>query len=117
MLSLDEARARLLSNVRRLAAERVALGESVGRVVAQDLAAEQGLPPFDYSAMDGYALRTADISRDAPWTLPVVGQSSAGATPPVLGPMAASRIFTGAQLPRGADTVVMQENATRAGDL
>jgi molybdopterin molybdotransferase len=70
------------------------------------------LPAFDHSAMDGYALRVADLKGPAPWTLPVVGESAAGGVPDPLASGSACRIFTGAEIPSGADAVVMQEHAT-----
>jgi molybdopterin molybdotransferase len=73
------------------------------------------LPPFDYSAMDGYAVATRDFT-SLPMRLPVVGESRTGAVADALRPGAAMRIFTGAGVPAGADAVVMQENVTREGD-
>jgi molybdopterin molybdotransferase len=110
MLSFDEARGRLLGGVVRLPHEHVALEDASGRVLAEDLRAEHGLPPFDHSAMDGYALRVADLGHWSAWTLPVVGESAAGKPSEALASGAACRIFTGAELPRGADAVVMQED-------
>jgi molybdopterin molybdotransferase len=115
-LSFDEARSRLLTDVRRLSAERTALAEAAGRVLAGDLVASGPLPPFDHSAMDGYAIATADLRGDAPWTLAVAGESSAGREAPSLAPGAACRIFTGAPVPERADAVVMQEHVVREGD-
>ncbi len=90
--------------------ERVSLFEAYGRVLAQDVTARFTVPPADNSAMDGYALRAADLGPDG-GTLPVTGRVAAGH---VLGrPLAAGeavRIFTGAPIPDGADTVVPQEN-------
>jgi molybdopterin molybdotransferase len=116
MLSLDDARARLLADVQPLSVERVALAAASGRVLAEDLVASEPLPRFDHSAMDGYAVATADLDGPGPWTLLVSGGSSAGATAPPLSPGAAFRIFTGAPIPEGADAVVMQEDVARAGD-
>jgi molybdopterin molybdotransferase len=116
MLSLDEARARLLANVRRLSSERLPIGDGAGRVLAEDLVARQPLPPFDYSAMDGYALRASDLKGDPPWTLQVAGEAGAGRSPPALEPGTACRIFTGARLPERANAVVMQEHVTREAD-
>jgi molybdopterin molybdotransferase len=122
MLSFEDARAQLLSLARRLApaaSERVALGEVAGRVLAADLVARRPLPGFDYSAMDGYAVATADLAHDAPsgtWVLPVVGESAAGRGLDALAPGSACRIFTGAPVPSSADAVVMQEHVRRQGD-
>ena len=116
MLPFSEALARLLAGAPPLGAERVSLDEAWGRVLAEDVIAPAPLPPFDYSAMDGYALRRADLAGDGPWDLPVVGESAAGGELPALVTGAACRIFTGARLPEGADTVLMQENVERRGD-
>jgi molybdopterin molybdotransferase len=116
MLSFDDARSRWLDGIRRIATEVVVLSDAAGRVLAQDLLAREGLPSFDHSAMDGYALALSDLEGDPPWRLPVTGESSAGSTAPALTPGSACRIFTGAEIPRGADAVVAQENAVRAGD-
>jgi molybdopterin molybdotransferase len=117
LLAFDGARARILQHVRRVGSERVALTEAAGRVVADDLVAGGPLPPFDNSAMDGYAVATADLVGDGPWTLDVAGESSAGILPPWLANGAACRIFTGAPVPERADAVVMQEHVTRDGDV
>jgi molybdopterin molybdotransferase len=116
MLSFEEARARLLSDVPRLGFERLTLREAAGRVLAEQLATLAPLPPFDNSAMDGYALATADLTTDGPWTLRVAGESSAGRAAPELAPGTTCRIFTGAPLPARADAVIMQEHATREAD-
>jgi molybdopterin molybdotransferase len=116
MLTFDEARARLLSDVRRVSSERVPLGESAGRVLMDDLVARDPLPPFDHSAMDGYAVSTADLKEQGPWKLAVIGESRAGREAPTLAPGSACRIFTGSPIPDRADAVIMQENATREGD-
>ncbi len=117
MLSFDEARHRLLSGVARLSAERVAAADAIGRVLAQDLVARHPLPPFDHSAMDGYALDAGGLEGQPPWRLEVVGESTAGAEPPALAPGTVCRIFTGARTPAGADTVVMQEGVHREGSV
>jgi molybdopterin molybdotransferase len=90
--------------------ERVALAEADGRVLAHDLIAPIDLPPFSNSAVDGYAVRFADL-RDEETVLPVRGRLAAGdGTADALAPGTARRIFTGAVLPQGADTVFMQED-------
>ncbi|MEP7126606.1 MAG: gephyrin-like molybdotransferase Glp [Byssovorax sp.] len=116
MLTFAEALARLLASITPLGSERVALDDALGRVLAEDLAAPAPMPAFDYSAMDGYALRSNDHLGAGPLVIPVVGESAAGRALPDLAPGSACRIFTGARLPAGADAVVMQENAGRAGD-
>lgn len=88
------------------------LGEARGRVLAQDLKAVQPLPPFDCSAVDGWAVAWSDLPADQPRRMPVAGRIPAGSplTVPVL-PGHAYRIFTGAVVPEGLDTIVMQEDA------
>lgn len=115
MLSFDEARDRVLEAARLLDSEEVLLDDALGRVLREALVAREPLPPFDTSAMDGYAVRTADLGAGA-WTLPVVGESRTGHVTGPLAPATAMRIFTGAQLPSGADAVVMQEDVERDGD-
>jgi molybdopterin molybdotransferase len=115
MLSFEEALTRVLDAARRLETETVELGDAAGRVLAEDLTAEQPLPPFDYSAMDGYAVASRDLSGAGPWTLPVRGESRTGRPPARLEPGSACRIFTGAELPSGADSVVLQEDVQRSG--
>jgi molybdopterin molybdotransferase len=115
MISFDEARSRLLSDVAVLPPERVPLAQAAGRVLAEDLRARSPLPPFDASAMDGYAVALSAFEGDGPWTLPVVGESRTGAPSPSLVPGTTCRIFTGAPMPPGADAVVMQEVVSREG--
>jgi len=100
-----------------MASERIELGLGVGRVLAEDLMARAPLPGFDYSAMDGYAVARSSFVGAGPWSLPVLGESRAGALAAPLTPGSACRIFTGAPIPEAADAVVMQEEVTRAGDL
>jgi molybdopterin molybdotransferase len=96
--------------------ENVAPARAAGRILAAPVEAPHPLPAFDQAAMDGYAVRLS--GRDGlPMVLPVMGRTMAGDPPGVLAPGAAHRIMTGAALPGGADTVVMQEHATRRGDL
>ncbi|MFN4177137.1 gephyrin-like molybdotransferase Glp [Phenylobacterium sp.] len=113
LLPVDEARARMLAEVPAPVTERVPVAESVGRVLAEDVAAVRDQPPFDASAMDGYAVRSAD----APGTLKVVGESAAGhGYAGEVRPGEAVRIFTGAAIPQGCDAVVIQEDVQRDGD-
>jgi molybdopterin molybdotransferase len=117
VLTFEEARARILAGATRLGSERVPLDLAAGRVLAERIVAFRPLPPFDHSAMDGYALRAADLVGDGPFTLRVgPDESRAGRAAPALGPGEACRIFTGAALPPGADAVVMQEEVARDGD-
>jgi molybdopterin molybdotransferase len=115
MLQFEEALTKVLESVRVVGAERVALLEAQGRVLAETLSAGAPLPPFDYSAMDGYAVNSAVFTAEGPWDLPVDGESRTGHETPSLRPGTACRIFTGASLPRGADAVVMQEDVERLG--
>ncbi len=110
LLALDEAVARLLEKaVPVLGSESVSTFEADGRVLAQDLVAALTVPPRDNSAMDGYALRAADVA--APGAeLRVAQRIPAGMVGEPLQPGTAARIFTGAQIPAGADAVVMQED-------
>jgi len=97
--------------------ERVSLRAAAGRVLATDLAAAIDLPPFDNSAVDGYALRHADLDGRADTHLKIVDRIAAGQDAArCVGPGEAIRIFTGAPMPRGADTVVMQEDVRIDGD-
>src|SRR5437899_8651796 len=93
--------------------ERVHVRSALGRVLAEDLISPIAVPGHDNSAMDGYAVRFADLKADAETTLTRVGESFAGKpwTGPI-GPGECIRIFTGGVMPEGADTVVMQERAT-----
>ncbi len=117
MISVEEARRRLLAPLAPLAAEQVALSEAVGRVLAEDVAARRTQPPFAVSAMDGYAVRAADVAR-VPARLNVVGSVPAGqAYAGSVGSGEAVRIFTGAPVPSGADTIVIQEDTERDGDI
>ena len=115
MASTEDARAAMLASAAFLGpATRM---EAVSRleVLAEDLSALQDLPPFRASAMDGWAVRRADLG-GAP--LRIVGESAAGKSyGAALGPGEAVRIFTGAAVPEGADTVVIQEEAERSGDV
>jgi molybdopterin molybdotransferase len=105
LISIDEARRRVLAATRPLPAEDVPLADALGRVLAEDARAEGDLPPFDSSAMDGYAV-VAGPAAD----LPVVGESRAGSpSQQPLHPGEAMRISTGAALPDGADAVVPVE--------
>ncbi len=117
LLSVEDALARVLAGLAPLEAERVAIENAHGRVLAEDLAARLTQPPFDASAMDGYAVRSADVA-SLPVTLRVVGVAAAGAGfKQRLGEGEAVRIFTGAPVPQGADTVVIQENTEEADGL
>ena len=110
MLSLAEAQAAILGRIKPATHNEVlALARAHGRYAAAALHARVDNPAFDNSAMDGYALNNRDlIAHD--FALPVMGESSCGSAPQALTPGTARRIFTGAPLPAGADTIVMQED-------
>jgi molybdopterin molybdotransferase len=116
MLSFEEALAKVLDGAGPLGSERVSLQTAHNRVLAEPLVASEPMPAFDYSAMDGYALDSRGFTSDGPWTLPVRGESRTGGDVPALEPGSACRIFTGAELPAGADCVVMQEDVERDGE-
>src|ERR1041385_2004251 len=109
MKSIGEALREIVPCFAPVGVVRRSLLDAAGLVLAEDVRARTDLQPFDNSAMDGYALRSTDAVAGA--TLPVVGESRAGGPSPApLQPASAMRIFTGAPMPSGADTVVMQEN-------
>jgi molybdopterin molybdotransferase len=110
LLGVEKALERMLAGVEPLPSETVALADAYDRVLARPVVALRTQPPFDASAMDGYAVRGADV-RKAPALLTVVGEAAAGhALETTVAAGEAVRIFTGAPLPAGADTVVIQEN-------
>ncbi len=115
LLTVEEARARMLAPFAPGPAETVPLAQAVGRVLAADVTARRDQPPYDASAMDGWAVRHSDLA--AGEALAVQGESAAGAPfSASLAPRSAVRIFTGAAVPPGADRVVIQEEAEREGD-
>ncbi len=116
LMPLDEARQRLLAQVKPLpGTEQVATFDADGRVLAQDLVSGLQVPAFDNSSMDGYAVRTADLA-NADAVLRVTQRIPAGHSGQALKPGEAARIFTGAPVPPGADAVVMQEEAVLLGE-
>ena len=116
MLTLEEALTRLLQAVRPLAeVERLATSDALGRVLAEGVTSLLDVPPADNTSMDGYALRAADVPAVGT-VLPLSQRIPAGAVGAPLAPGTAARIFTGAQIPPGADAVVMQEQCTAVGD-
>ncbi len=120
MISIAEALARMMPAYEPVGVERVGLLEADGRFLAEELRARRDLPPFDNSAMDGYAVRASELASacaQAPAVMPVAGESRAGGPLPApLGEGTVLRIFTGAPLPEGADSVVIQEDTDRDGD-
>lgn len=117
LISVEDALSRVLASVERpLDTEHVPLASCAGRTLAEDLSARRDQPPFPASAMDGYAVRSADCSQ-IPVTLQVIGTSAAGSRfTGLVGPMETIRIFTGAPVPDGVDAVVLQEDTERSGD-
>jgi molybdopterin molybdotransferase len=116
LIAVEEALSRILDGAAPLGLEKVKLPAALGRVLAEDLGASRSQPPFAASAMDGYAVRGGDVA-SAPAALTVIGEVPAGAVfSGKVGPGEAARIFTGAPLPDGADTIIVQENTERKGD-
>lgn len=113
LMAVAEALQRVLADARALPAETVPLHQALGRVLAEDLVALRTQPPAALSAMDGYAVRAADVA-NGPATLVLIGEVAAGHPfEGTVGPGQAARIFTGGVMPIGADTVVIQELTTR----
>ena len=116
MISVAEALAHVTSGVRLLSAEQVGVADALGRVLAEDVSSRVAYPPAAVSAMDGYAVRAADVA-EAPATLRRIGETAPGARfPGTVGPGETVRIFTGAPVPEGADAIVIQENTESEGD-
>ena len=114
LVEVDEATALVLERTAVLGIERVALAHCIGRVLAEDLAAPASLPVFPSSAVDGYALRSADAGKP----LRVLGESAAGRPfEGTISPGTAARILTGGVVPDGADCVVMVEEVQVAGEV
>jgi molybdopterin molybdotransferase len=117
LLPLEEAQARIADTFeRRATVETATLRDAVGRVLARDIPAPIDLPPFANSAVDGYAVRHVDLRSEGPTLLPLHGKTFAGHLPQALEPGTAARVFTGAMLPPGADTVLMQEDCEERGN-
>ena len=112
MMSVDEAVGLIATRVSRVEeVETVSLAEADGRILAHDIAAPLPLPPFTNSAVDGYAIASRDLPKAEAEAFPVVGRVQAGASPEnSIRARHAVRIFTGAPMPAGADTVFMQED-------
>jgi molybdopterin molybdotransferase len=117
MLSVEQAIGQLLSQAAAITeSEQLNLADAAGRVLVQDLASPIDVPGFDNSAMDGYALHSRDFEAARDTGLPVTRRITAGSAGEKLQPGCAARIFTGAPLPEGADSVVMQELCRVAGE-
>jgi molybdopterin molybdotransferase len=115
LLSVEEALRRILDGAQPTSAEPIAIEAAHRRVLAEPLSALLTQPPFDASAMDGYAVRVADLA-ELPVALTVIGEAAAGHPfDGTVGKGEAVRIFTGAPVPQGADGIVIQENADRDG--
>jgi molybdopterin molybdotransferase len=118
LMPVDAALALIAERIAPVAGiEDVPLAQADGRVVAADIRSPMALPPFDNSAVDGYAVRHADLARGGPTTLPLRGRVAAGGSAAGLAAKgAAVRVFTGAPLPADADTIFMQEDVEATGE-
>ncbi|HEY7774212.1 MAG TPA: gephyrin-like molybdotransferase Glp [Marinagarivorans sp.] len=121
MISVETAIDRLRQTPSlQLAKQRVPLEQALGYRVAENIVAEHNVPPADNSAMDGYAVRLRDLlapgSNNKAPALPISQRIPAGIAPTALAPNSCARIFTGGEIPEGADTVIMQENVSISGD-
>jgi molybdopterin molybdotransferase len=117
MISLEEARSYVMGSCARQAPVSTKVNEALGLVTAVDVIAEESLPPFANTAMDGFAVRSSDLS-EVPTQLRIVETIAAGHNPlQVVGQGEASRIMTGAPVPDGADAIVMVEKTTVDGDI
>lgn len=115
LLPVDEALRQLLDGVAPLPPETVPLADAAFRALAADVVARRTQPPVDVSAMDGYAVRAADVGK-LPARLRLIGEAAAGrGLARSIGPGETARIFTGAPVPAGADTILIQENAVADG--
>lgn len=119
MIELEDALQRILSHVSRGAIETVSVASAAGRYAVEEIRSPRNLPPFDNSAMDGYAVRSADVkeaSQETPARLSILGKVAAGqaAERIEVSPGTCVRLFTGSPLPEGADAVVMQEDTSEA---
>src|SRR5260370_20916752 len=115
MLTVAEAIAEIMTHVQRLPARRVALGDALGLVLAEDAVSDLDSPPFDKALMDGYAVRAADVASGRA-SLRVIEEVLAGRVPQLsVGAGDATRIMTGAPIPAGADAAVPVEQTQMAG--
>ncbi len=117
MISVDQARAFILDRARVVGeTETVDVSAALGRVLAESHVSPIDVPGYANSAMDGYAVRSADLTKKAEARLKITQRITAGITGGSIGPGEAARIFTGAPIPEGADAVVMQERCQADGD-
>ena len=116
LLSVDDALALIDERTTAITeTEMLATELALGRILADPVTSLQMTPPFDNAAMDGYAVATSALTGSGPWNLPVIARIPAGQVAAPLSGLRASRIFTGAPIPVGADAVVMQEDVQRTG--
>lgn len=116
MISVEEALSRLLALLAPVGTEQISIADAFGRVLAEDVVARRTQPPSALSAMDGYAVRAADVA-SVPARLRVVGHVPAGQSHAgKVGKGEAVRVFTGAPLPEGTDAIVIQEDTQRESD-
>ncbi len=115
MRSVESALETILAAFRPVETQTIALTHALGRVLAEDITARTGHPPRDISAMDGYAVRSAELY-NPPHSFPVAGISPAGGTPPEMPGGQVVRIFTGGVMPTGSDAVILQENTRSHGN-
>ena len=117
-ISIDEALTSILRETQMVSQiDIVPLAQAGGRILATPLRSRGMVPPFDNAAMDGYALRSSDLSGDGPWDMEVAGRVAAGhAAPMTVAAHTAVQVFTGAPVPAGADAVVMQEDVVRTAN-
>ncbi|MDM8567655.1 molybdopterin molybdotransferase MoeA [Candidatus Halobeggiatoa sp. HSG11] len=118
-LTVEEALTRIYDDLQPIAGnEQLAIRNALGRVLAEDILSKINVPPHDNSAMDGYAIQGTDLPADGQIKLTMVGTSFAGQPyPGTLQAGQCTRIFTGAVIPDGADTVIMQEHIDKQGDI
>jgi molybdopterin molybdotransferase len=116
MISVEQARANILSSLKPVSIETISVADAVGRILAEDVFARRTQPPSDLSAMDGYAVKASDVA-SVPVALTVVGEAAAGGSYNANVENGQTvRIFTGAPLPAGTDAIVIQEDTDRDGD-
>ena len=116
MISVQEARDRILAPLTQLPMEQISIRDALGRVLAEDVKARCTQPPLDVSAMDGYAVRAEDV-QDVPQDLKLIGEAPAGGLfDGSVGAGEAVRIFTGGPVPKGANAIVMQEDTDRPAE-
>ncbi len=117
LVPYEEALERLLNQAQAVTdKELLSLNDSLQRVLAEDIVSDINVPPADNTSMDGYAVRTADVTAGAETLLTVSQRIAAGETGQTVAAGTAARIFTGAPIPPGADAVIMQEQVERRGD-